>query len=226
MLHCIFVFFIFCIFCLYWLNNNKHEHFILYGCSFIDTFIFSIFVWSRMSSSQNSGQYLLNSKPNAWTRSDYILLAFGCLMNFGDGIETHLPGVLTQRVSCELGVDSVQEGIGGVYLGECFLHDSILCYHLSWSPCSLVWKKRGLSLLPVHQRFGKHNLCHSCQLPHSAPLSSPDRVKRWFKRFYSLCSDQRKSFLRGSARDDLADDQHRVLVGRCLGECVRIPSPG
>ena len=66
-----------------------------------------------MSSSQNSGQYLLNLKTNAWTRSDYILLAFGCLMNFGDGIEINLPGVITQRVSCELGVDSAQEGILG-----------------------------------------------------------------------------------------------------------------
>ena len=49
----------------------------------------------------------------AW---DYILLSLAVLVKFGDGVELYLPGVVTQKVSCELGVSSFQEGILAVIL--------------------------------------------------------------------------------------------------------------
>ena len=32
------------------------------------------------------------------------------MVKFGDGVEIYLPGVITQKVSCELGLSSLQEG--------------------------------------------------------------------------------------------------------------------
>ena len=42
---------------------------------------------------------------------DYILILLAILIKLGDGVEIYLPGVITQTVSCELGVSKVQEGI-------------------------------------------------------------------------------------------------------------------
>ena len=82
----------------------------------------------------------LTERPNKWRRSDYILLILGSLINFGDGIEIFLPGVITQRVSCELGVDSVQEGILG----------SVFYMTLSFST---------ILAGPLSDRFGRREVC-------------------------------------------------------------------
>lgn len=82
----------------------------------------------------------MSSSQNAWTKSDYILLAFGCLMNFGDGIEINLPGVITQRVSCEMSVVSVQESILG----------SVFYMTLSFSI---------IIAGPLAVRFGRREVC-------------------------------------------------------------------
>jgi MFS family permease len=46
-----------------------------------------------------------------WTKKNYLLLALGTLVKFGDGVEIYLPGVITQKVSCELGLSAAEEGI-------------------------------------------------------------------------------------------------------------------
>ena len=46
-----------------------------------------------------------------WTKQDYLYLALAMMVKFGDGVEIYLPGVITQKVSCELGLSSLQEGL-------------------------------------------------------------------------------------------------------------------
>ena len=46
-----------------------------------------------------------------WTQQDYLYLALAVMVKFGDGVEIYLPGVITQKVSCELGLSSLQEGL-------------------------------------------------------------------------------------------------------------------
>ena len=45
-----------------------------------------------------------------------MILTFVSLVNFGDGIEINLPGVMTQKVSCELALNRNQEGMLGCVL--------------------------------------------------------------------------------------------------------------
>ena len=63
--------------------------------------------------SQQSERTPLDCKSTKWTKRDYIVLIFASLINFGDGIEINLPGVITQRTSCELALNKDQEGILG-----------------------------------------------------------------------------------------------------------------
>ena len=46
-----------------------------------------------------------------WTRKDKFLLILILLMMFADKVEEYLPGVITQQISCELGLTSTQEGM-------------------------------------------------------------------------------------------------------------------
>ena len=65
---------------------------------------------------QISAKTPLQQRSQTWTRRDYIILTFASLINFGDGIETNLPGVMTQKVSCELALNKDQEGMLGCVL--------------------------------------------------------------------------------------------------------------
>ena len=51
-----------------------------------------------------------------WSRKDILLIMVVLLMRLGEGVELYLPGVITQQVSCELGVTPFQEGVLGVIL--------------------------------------------------------------------------------------------------------------
>ena len=44
-------------------------------------------------------------------RKDYMLLLFIVLLKLGDSVEIYFPGVITQTVSCELGVSGIQEAV-------------------------------------------------------------------------------------------------------------------
>ena len=50
------------------------------------------------------------SQRKKWDHLDYMLLVLGSLVKYGDALEVYLPSVITQKVSCELGVTSTQEG--------------------------------------------------------------------------------------------------------------------
>lgn len=50
------------------------------------------------------------------TKQDCLIILLTSLIQFGDGIEFYLPGVITQKVSCELRVSSTQEGVLGITL--------------------------------------------------------------------------------------------------------------
>ena len=41
----------------------------------------------------------LVEREKSWTKTDKILLVFGAMMYFGDGVETYLPGSLMQKNS-------------------------------------------------------------------------------------------------------------------------------
>ena len=51
-----------------------------------------------------------------WTQQDYLYLALAMMVKFGDAVEIYLPGVITQKVSCELGISSLQEGFLAIIL--------------------------------------------------------------------------------------------------------------
>ena len=42
---------------------------------------------------------------------DWIAIAFVVFIKLGDAIEIYLPGVISQHVSCDLGISQTQEGI-------------------------------------------------------------------------------------------------------------------
>ena len=46
---------------------------------------------------------------SSWQKLDKLLLVFGILINFGDGVEVYLPGVVTQQISCLMNLPSVWE---------------------------------------------------------------------------------------------------------------------
>ena len=46
-----------------------------------------------------------------WTRKDKFMLTLVLFMMFADKVEEYLPGVITQQISCELGLTSTQEGM-------------------------------------------------------------------------------------------------------------------
>ena len=55
-------------------------------------------------------------QDSSFTNRDYLFLFFYLLVAVGDAIELYLPGVITQAVSCELGVSRVQEGWLGIII--------------------------------------------------------------------------------------------------------------
>ena len=57
-----------------------------------------------------------------WLKQDYIAITIYLLVKFGEAVETFLPGVINQVVSCELGVTHFQEGLLGIalYFSQCF----------------------------------------------------------------------------------------------------------
>ena len=52
---------------------------------------------------------LVERKPS-WSRMDKSLAVFGALINLGHGVETYVPGVMTQQISCVTELSEWQEG--------------------------------------------------------------------------------------------------------------------
>ena len=68
---------------------------------------------SKSMNNENNENKCLISKPT-WTKQDVLLLMQCAFIEFGDGVEVFLPGIITQLVSCDLDVSKVQEGFLGV----------------------------------------------------------------------------------------------------------------
>ena len=68
---------------------------------------------SKSMNNENNENEFHNSKPT-WTKQDVLLLMQCAFIEFGDGVEVFLPGIITQLVSCDLDVSKVQEGFLGV----------------------------------------------------------------------------------------------------------------
>ena len=84
-------------------------------------------------------QKMASPPLTTWTKSDYVNLILGSLIKFGDGVEIYLPGVITQKVSCELGVTGPQESILAVIL-YVFLAVSVI------------------TSIPLSKKFGERNV--------------------------------------------------------------------
>ena len=55
-------------------------------------------------------------QSNSWTKQDYLMVSLAVMIKIGDGVEAYLPGVITQKVSFELGISDFQEGLLAVIL--------------------------------------------------------------------------------------------------------------
>jgi len=58
---------------------------------------------------------LLTTAPK-WTRQDYMQVWLNIFIKFGDSVQIYLPMVITQIVSCEMGVSRSHERMLGVAL--------------------------------------------------------------------------------------------------------------
>ena len=59
---------------------------------------------------------LWRKSDKSWTRNDVMLLTLNILVKFGDAVEIYLPGVITQLVSCQMDLTSLEEGFLAVTL--------------------------------------------------------------------------------------------------------------
>ena len=59
---------------------------------------------------------LCQKTRDRWTRRDFMLLTLNILVKFGDSVEIYLPGVITQLVSCQMGLTDLQEGFLAITL--------------------------------------------------------------------------------------------------------------
>ena len=75
---------------------------------------------SELQVHQTNETTLLAPPPGSWTKHDYLATAILLLIAFGESVESYLPGVINQVVSCELGVSHFQEGVLGVALHACY----------------------------------------------------------------------------------------------------------
>ena len=105
----------------------------------------------------NSDDTEVERKP-FWTRTDKLLAVFGALINLGHGVETYLPGVITQQISCVTELSEVAGRKVGLYT---FHHFSCVSSHFraTFRP---VWKTGVDAVLPLSKRSEYLGLCYSC----------------------------------------------------------------
>ena len=94
-----------------------------------------------------------------WTKQNYLYLALSMMVKFGDGVEIYLPGVITQKVSCELGLSSLQEGLLASIL---YVFQGIAV--LSAVKLLLVWGEGSCVVLALLLNRVYNSVCHSSQL--------------------------------------------------------------
>ncbi|XP_063680137.1 synaptic vesicle 2-related protein-like [Bolinopsis microptera] len=80
-----------------------------------------------------------------WTRMDKLLAVFGALINFGHGVETYLPGVITQQISCVTELSEWQEGTL-----DCILYITLAVALVVSGPLSDWFGRRELLLFSLY----------------------------------------------------------------------------
>ena len=88
--------------------------------------------------------YLVERKPS-WTRMDKLLAVFGALISFGHGVETYLPGVITQQISCATELSEWQEGTL-----DCILYITLAIALVISGPLSDWFGRRELMLFSLY----------------------------------------------------------------------------
>ena len=112
----------------------------------------------------------MKSFSHIWTKQDYLLALLAVLINIGDGVEVFLPGVITQTVSCELGLSDFQEGILAVIM---FLFWAIAT--MISVPISEKLGERFTMLLSLYLSIFFAILCAAVpNFPTITPFSSPE----------------------------------------------------
>ena len=66
--------------------------------------------------SDETQQTIKSSRFESWTYKDFLLVSLAVLIKMGDSVKAYLPGVITQKVSCELDLSDFQEGLLAVIL--------------------------------------------------------------------------------------------------------------
>ncbi|XP_063687105.1 multidrug resistance protein MdtL-like [Bolinopsis microptera] len=85
------------------------------------------------------------NESKSWTKIDLLLLVFGSLIHLGDGVEIYLPGVITQEVSCDLGLTNLQKN----FL-DCILYLTLTISITISGHLSDRFGRRELSLLSLY----------------------------------------------------------------------------
>ena len=88
--------------------------------------------------------YLVERKPS-WTRMDKLLAVFCSLISLGHGVETYLPGVITQQISCATELSEWQEGTL-----DCILYITLAIALVISGPLSDWFGRRELMLFSLY----------------------------------------------------------------------------
>ena len=88
--------------------------------------------------------FLVERKPS-WSRMDKSLAVFGALINFGHGVETYVPGVITQQISCVTELSEWQEGTL-----DCILYITLAVALVFSGPLSDWFGRRELLLFSLY----------------------------------------------------------------------------
>ena len=138
---------------------------------------------SRVSTKSSSFVDRESAPQNTATVKDYMVLSIVVMIILGDGIEFYLPGVITQNVSCDLGLSEVEESVLAVMYY--FFHAITVMISL---PISKRFGERMtllLSLTSVLVDFVCNHVRNSSQLFHTPSLEgfkrNMCRVKRSHK---------------------------------------------
>ncbi|XP_063685460.1 uncharacterized protein LOC134819440 [Bolinopsis microptera] len=86
-----------------------------------------------------------NQQQTTWTRNDKMLLICCLLCDFADGTEIDLPGMLTQQVSCDIGISHWKEG-----LLDCILFFSLAVSVMIAGPLAKRFEKRKIVLISLY----------------------------------------------------------------------------
>ena len=96
----------------------------------------------------------LVERKTSWSRMDKSLAVFGALINLGHGVETYVPGVMTQQISCVIELSEWQEGTL-----DCILYITLTIALVISGPLSDWFGTRKLLLFSLYLSVLSSVLC-------------------------------------------------------------------